>query len=138
MDSQATKVDRVSPFADTARKQRGWTVHKVPTPQAYWENPGLHGRGRQVSLRGTPTSPVVRPRKHEEITGRLPVRPSSSGPGAVHVLLGVGAVVGIGAALYWWHKRQQSTSTTATTKSAGGKHSHVGDDYCGFDDIGCD
>jgi hypothetical protein len=98
-------------------------------PDLFWEEPGLHGSGRQASLRSSRLASskvgrgrLVLPARSSSALPPMPARGRSAGE--VVLIASVAAAVAGGLAYYLW-KRKPATTTT------------VGDD-CGFDVLGAE
>jgi len=123
---------------ESAWKRIGKAARKPVYYEPQWEDPGLHGSSKQVSLRGArlASSPIGRGRM------AMPVRSSSALPpmpvrgrsaGEVVLIAGVAAAVAGGLAYYLWKRRPAGAAV------------HVGelepadaDDNCGFHMLGAD
>jgi hypothetical protein len=125
-----------NPFAETADDPRELSrkisialgrarkrLSGVREPDLFWEEPGLHGHGRQIDLRRgrVPASQLTRRFPGASGSLNLPPPPSS--------MLTVGqtaAIVGGAVALFgllvWWMKKQHDKALTA----------HVGEDGLEF------
>jgi hypothetical protein len=141
--AETTNPDLANPFATTGsaspaeiRRQAEavWSrlakKHKrsqIREPDLYWEEPGLHGRGREYSLRGKEEIGTVTGRWSRKAL-RLPPVPHNR-VGTTETVLLVGLVVGAaGLAWYLWQRRNPKDRTAATA--------HVGDDFSGLNELG--
>lgn len=131
-----------NPFADTGvaptllrgQIEDAWErigkAPKRPTFEPQWEDPGVHGSGRQASLRGARlvSSKIGRGRvpstRSSSALPPMPVRGMSAGK--VVLVAGVAAVVAGGLAYYLWKRRPAGPAV------------HVGEDACGFDMLGAE
>ena len=142
--AETTNPDIVNQFGETgvapaqlrAQIESAWArIGKAPKRRAYapqWEDPGVHGSAKQVSLRGARLTSSAIGRGRQALPARaravlppLPTRGMSAGKAA----LIAGAVLGAGALAWYLWKRRPAVPTQPVA---------VGDDYCGFDELGCD
>lgn len=148
--AETTNPDFVNQFASTgvanpAELQRqaaaAWQrISKAPRKPVYyepqWEDPGLHGSAKQVSLRRTnmASGKIRRARLTVPSYTALPPMPQAHGMSAGHVVLiaGVAAVIAGGVAWYLWKRKPAAPAT------------HVGEleteteDACGFHMLGAE
>ena len=141
---ETTNPDAANPFAATqaapaqlrAQIESAWArIGKAPKRPAYepqWEDPGVHGSGRQARLRSSraASSAIGRgrlalPARARAVLPPMPVRGMSAGK----AVLIAGAVLGAGALAYYLWKRRPAVPARPTT---------VGDDYCGLDMLGAE
>lgn len=137
MDFHTTDPQIASPFASTvydprdlqkkvaatmarARKHR----MKIPEPGTFWEEPGHHGSGRQVSLRKARSIPLytaaeLKARVRESL--RLPPIPQPKGlSGGTIALVAVGAI-GTGVLIgVLWNRRKRALAGSPSRTSVSG------------------
>lgn len=143
--AETTNPYAVNPFASTAdaspaeiRRQAEavWQrISKAPKRPVYyepqWEDPGVHGSGRQVALRSARLSSSKVGRGRLALPTRessaLPPLPSRGMPaGKVLLIASVAAVAAGGLVWYLWKHKPAAPAA------------HVGEDLCGLDMLGAE
>lgn len=141
MAFHTTDPQYVNPFGSTAEDMRNMYARveaamsrargrlaKIPRPGSYWEEPEIHGSGRQINLRGARGKLSDLTRKPAPRKLRLPPMPRKHFNAGHALLLGT-VVVGVGAIawlLYDRHKRKAAAGVTQVPQIA---PAHVGDGY---------
>ena len=129
----------VNPFSDTPTADDPRELAKQiylalgrarnrPPREPLWEEPGLHGNGRQVNLRrGRVPAAQLQTSRYPGASGRLPTSnilpplPRRKMPAGQTAAIVIGGVAAVGLFVWWMKKRHDAAST------------HVGEDACGFD-----